>query len=79
MHCLVARDLGSIEAGAQTIDLIIDFAPAFIQRVGQSRINSTQLLLERIEFLIESLCCVFESLSGFFSQVLLHDPRNHMV
>src|ERR1041385_4735708 len=79
VHRFIARDLRSIEAGAQTVDLIIDFAPAFIQSVRQSRINSTQLLLQRIEFLIESLGRMFESLSGFFSQVFLHDSSDHVV
>src|ERR1041385_4120489 len=79
MYRFITRDLGSIEAGPQTIDLIIDFATAFIQRVGQSWINSAQLFLKPIELLIESLCRMFERLSGFFSQVFLHDPRDHMV
>ncbi len=45
MHRFVAADLGAIKARAQAIDLVINFAPAFLESFGQRRIDSAELLL----------------------------------
>src|SRR2546423_4242547 len=79
VHGFISADLRAIEARPQPIDLIIDFAASFLERVRQRRIDTSKLLLQRIELSVESFSRVLECRGSFFAQVFLDDARNHMI
>src|SRR5258708_34578146 len=70
MHRFITAHLGALKARAQPINLIVDLAPAFIQRLGQRRIDASQLLLQAIQLALESCGPVIESFRGFLAHIL---------
>src|SRR5437870_1577858 len=79
MDGFVAGDLGAVKASAQSVDLIINFTPSFIQRVCQGWIDPPKLLLQCIKFFAERLSCMFKRFGCFSPEILSHDARHHMV
>src|SRR6185295_18618711 len=53
LHRLVARNLRAIETSAQPFELVIDLGATFVERLGQSRIDPSQLLLQTIQLAFE--------------------------
>src|SRR5258706_4654120 len=79
MHRLIAAHLRAIKAGAQAVDLIIDFAPALIQRISQGGIDASQLLLKIIQLRVERSGGVIKSVGGLFTQIFLHHARQDVI
>jgi len=79
MNSFITGDLRTIKARTQPIDLIIDFPPAFIQRVSQRRIDTPQLLLQIVKFLAERLSCVLKRRRCFLTKIIRHDARGDKI
>src|SRR5882672_4760529 len=79
MNSFITGDLRAIKARTQPIDLIIDFPPAFIQRVSQRRIDTPQLLLQIVKFLAERLSCVLKRRRCFLTKIIRHDARGDKI
>src|ERR671931_2553268 len=67
MNCFITLHPRAVEATTQTVDLIVDLTPSLLQRFRQGRIDAAKLLLQRVEFFIKRLRCMFESISGVFA------------
>ena len=79
LQCFIARNLRALKACAQTIDLIVDFAAAFIERFSQRLIDLPQFILERVKLVIKCLGGVIESFRSFFAQMLFHDFSDDLI
>src|SRR5213593_4858484 len=79
MNGLVARQLSALKPRAQTINLIIDFSPAFFQRIGERRIYVSQLLLKRIQLSIKCAGRMIEGGRGFLSEVFGDYSADHVI
>src|SRR5437016_12509211 len=79
MHGFVTRHLRAIEASSQPVDLIIDLAPSFIERVGQGGIGSPQLILRPIQLVVEGSGCMFDSLGSLRAQILFYKACHYII
>ena len=79
MNRFIARELRAIKASAQTVNLVINLAPAFLERVGQRGIYPPQLLLQPIQLAIESFRGVLKRRGGFFAEIAFDHARYDVI
>lgn len=69
---LIARHLSAMKARAQSLKLMIDFAPAGFQRVGEGGIDAPQLFAQSVELAVHGVLSTSERLRRVRAQVFLN-------